>query len=41
MSTSQLKKLTKTCGVARRDRTDEQLFATCLRAIRAIMGSNE
>lgn len=41
MSTSQLEELAKACGVARRDRTDEQLFAACLRAIRTIMGSNE
>jgi hypothetical protein len=40
MTTAQIEELAQACGVPRRDRTDEQLFAACLRAIRAIMGSN-
>lgn len=41
MTTEQIEELAKACGVERRNRDDEQLFAACLRAIRTIMGSNE
>ena len=41
MTTEQIEELAKACGVERRNRDDDQLFAACLRAIRAIMGTSE
>jgi len=39
MSTDQIDELAEACGVQRRGMTDEQLFAACLRVLRANMGS--
>lgn len=39
VSTEQINELAEACGLARRGRSDEQLFAACIRVIRANMGS--